>query len=57
MPGTSDIQIEGWLEPGGRQKVTGKTAFIVFSYQLAEDDRSYGDNNNECKNGNTIRVP
>ncbi|MBW2436665.1 MAG: hypothetical protein PVH74_13900 [Desulfobacterales bacterium] len=40
-----------------RQKVTSKTGFIVFIYKLADDDRSYGDNNRKCENGNIIRVP
>lgn len=52
-----DKIFEGWLEPEGRQKVTSKTGFIIYSYQLADDDRSYGDNNRKCNNGNIIRVP
>ncbi len=48
---------ESWLKSGERHKVTSKTGYIVFSYQLADDDRSYGDNHRRCKNGNTIRVP
>ena len=52
-----DRIFEGWLESGDRQKISSKTGFIVFSYKLADDDRSYGDNHKTCKNGNTIRVP
>jgi hypothetical protein len=52
-----DKIFEGWLESEKRQKVSSKTGFIVFSYQLADDDRSYGDNNRKCESGNIIRVP
>ncbi len=52
-----DKIFEGWLKSEQRQKVTSKTGFIVFSYKLANDDRSYGDHNRTCKNGNIIRVP
>ena len=52
-----DRIFEGWLESGDRQKISSKTGFIVFSYKLADDDRSYGDNHKTCENGNTIRVP
>lgn len=48
---------EGWLESGDRKKIQSNTGFIVFSYKLAGDDRSYGDNHRRCQNGNTIRVP
>jgi len=48
---------EGWLKSGERKKVQSTTGFIVFSYKLADDDRSYGDNHRTCKSGNTIRVP
>jgi uncharacterized protein YxeA len=48
---------EGWLKSGERKKVQSTTGFIVFSYKLAADDRSYGDNHRTCKSGNTIRVP
>ena len=48
---------EGWLKPEERHKVTSKTGFIVFSYKLSDDDRSYGDNHRNCKNGNIIRIP
>ena len=52
-----DKTFEGWLESGDRKKIQSSTGFIVFSYKLAGDDRSYGDNHRTCKNGNTIRVP
>ena len=48
---------EGWLTPEQRHKVTSQTGYIVFSYQLADADRSYGDNHRRCQNGNIIRVP
>ena len=48
---------EGWLKSGERKKIQSDTGFIVFSYRLADDDRSYGDNHRTCKNGNTIKVP
>ncbi|MBW2435876.1 MAG: hypothetical protein JRF29_01270 [Deltaproteobacteria bacterium] len=48
---------EGWLEPGDRKTIQSSTGFIVFSYKLAGDDRSYGDNHHTCSGGNTIRVP
>jgi hypothetical protein len=48
---------EGWLKSGERKKVQSTTGFIVFSYKIADDDRSYGDNHRTCKSGNTIRVP
>jgi hypothetical protein len=52
-----DKIFEGWLESGERKKVQSATGFIVFSYKIADDDRSYGDNHKPCKGGNTIRVP
>lgn len=52
-----DKIFESWLKSGERHKIKSTTGFIVFSYKLAEDDRSYGDNHRNCKNGNTIRVP
>jgi hypothetical protein len=48
---------EGWLKSDERKKIQSNTGFIVFSYKLADDDRSYGDNHKTCKGGNTIRVP
>ena len=48
---------EGALESGDRKKIQSTTGFIVFSYKLADDDRSYGDNHETCKGGKTIRVP
>ncbi len=48
---------EGQLKSGERKKVQSTTGFIVFSYKIADDDRSYGDNHTTCKSGNTIRVP
>jgi hypothetical protein len=48
---------EGWLESGDRQTINSKTGYIDYSYQLADDDRSYGDNFKTCSGGNTIRVP
>ena len=48
---------EGWLKPEERHKVTSETGFIVFSYKRSDDDRSYGDNHRNCRNGNIIRVP
>ena len=48
---------EGWLKSGERHKITSQTGYIVFSYQLADADRSYGDNHRRCRNGNIIRVP
>ena len=48
---------EGQLDSGERKKIQSNTGFIVFSYKLAGDDRSYGDNHRTCKNANAIRVP
>ena len=48
---------EGWLESGERQTIKSQTGYIDFSYKLADDDRSYGDNFKNCSGGNTIRVP
>jgi hypothetical protein len=48
---------EGWLQSGERKKIQSTTGFIVFNYKLADDDRSYGDNHQACKDGNSIRVP
>ena len=52
-----DKIFEGWLKPQERRAVTSKTGFIVFSYKLSDDDRSYGDNHRKCKNSNIIPVP
>ena len=48
---------EGWLESNEEKNIKSNTGFIVFSYKLTGDDRSYGDNHKTCKGGNTIRVP
>ena len=48
---------EGWIESNEEKKIKSTTGFIVFSYKLADDDRSYGDNHETCEGGNTIRVP
>ena len=52
-----DKIFEGWLKPQERQKIKSSTGLIVFSYQMANEDRSYGDNHRTCKNGKTIHVP
>ena len=52
-----DKIFEGWLESNEEKKIKSTTGFIVFSYKVADDDRSYGDNHKTCKGGNTIRVP
>jgi hypothetical protein len=52
-----DKTFEGWLESGDRKTIQSGTGFIVFSYKFADDERSYGDNHQTCKNGNTIKVP
>ena len=52
-----DKIFEGLLESGEDKEIKSTTGFIVFSYKLAGDDRSYGDNHKICKGGNTIRVP
>ena len=48
---------EGWLETGERRTIKSQTGYIDYSYKLADDDRSYGDNFKTCSGGNTIRVP
>lgn len=48
---------QGWLESNDEKEIKSNTGFIVFSYKLAGDDRSYGDNHKTCEGGNTIRVP
>jgi hypothetical protein len=48
---------QGWLESNDEKEIKSNTGFIVFSYKLAGDDRSYGDHHKTCKGGNTIRVP
>lgn len=52
-----DKIFEGWLTSEQPQKVTSKTGFIVYNYRLVDDERSYGNYNRICKNGNTIRIP
>ena len=52
-----DKTFEGWLKSGERKTIQSNTGFIVFSYKLEGADRSYGDNHQTCKNGNTIKVP
>jgi hypothetical protein len=52
-----DKIFEDWLEPGEERKIQSATGFIVFIYKEATDDRSFGDNHETCKDGNTIRVP
>ncbi len=48
---------EGWLESGKCQTIKSQPGYIDYSYKLANDDRSYGDNFKTCSGGNTIRVP
>jgi hypothetical protein len=48
---------EGWIKKNDEKVIRSTTGFIVFSYRLASDERSYGDNHKRCKNGNTIQVP
>jgi uncharacterized protein YxeA len=48
---------EGWLEPGEEKNIQSTTGFIVFSYKEAEDDRTFGDNHEICKDGNIIQIP
>ena len=52
-----DKIFEGWLESGERQKIKSGTGYIDFSYKLANDYRSYGDNPKTCSGDNTIQVP
>ena len=52
-----DRIFQGWLESNDEKEIKSTTGFIVFSYKLAGDDRSYGDNHKTCEGGNTIRVP
>jgi hypothetical protein len=47
----------GRLGKGEHQKIKSYTGHIIFSYQLYEDDKSYGDNRRNCEKGNTIQVP
>jgi hypothetical protein len=47
----------GRLGKGEHQKIKSYTGYIIFSYQLYDDDKSFGDNRSTCENGNTIQVP
>jgi len=47
----------GWIEQGDRQRIESTRGQITFSYQMASEDRTYGDNSTFCSNGNTVSIP
>ena len=48
---------EGWIEQGDRQRIESTRGQIIFSYRIASEDRTYGDNSTTCSNGNTVSIP
>lgn len=52
-----DKVFEGWIKAGQEVQIRSQTGRISYSYKERSDDRSYGDNHAECKDGNVIRVP
>jgi hypothetical protein len=52
-----DKVFEGWIKAGQEVQIRSQTGRISYSYKERSDDRSYGDNHAECKDGDIIRVP
>ena len=48
---------EGWIEQGDRQRIESTQGQIIFSYRMASEDRTHGDNSTFCGNGNTVSIP
>ena len=48
---------QGWIEQGDRQRIESTQGQIIFSYRMASEDRTYGDNSTFCSNGNTVSIP
>ena len=47
----------GWIEQGDRQRIESTRGQIIFSYRMASEDRTHGDNSTFCGNGNTVSIP
>ena len=54
---TTDKAFEGWIKDGQKVQIKSQTGRITYSYKEKSDDRSYGSNHADCKNGNIIPVP
>jgi len=58
-PGGPQIKIlfQGTIARGQRQFIQSSRGKIRFSYRRSVDDRTYGDNQANCANGNVISIP
>ena len=52
-----DRVFSGWIKSGQEVQIRSQTGRISYSYKERSEDRSYGDNHAECKNGQIIRIP
>jgi len=48
---------EGTILKGQKQLIKSSSGKIQFDYRSSSDDRTYGDNKEDCVNGNAISIP
>jgi hypothetical protein len=51
------VLYQGTIPKGQKQLIESSRGKIQFSYRLSTDDRTYGDNDADCVNGNVISIP
>jgi len=51
------VLYEGTIPKGQKQLIKSSSGKIQFNYRRSFDDRTYGDNNADCVNGNVISMP
>ena len=52
-----NVTWEGWIKKYQKKQYTSETGQVVYDYRLSSDDRTYGDNQSSCENGNIINIP
>jgi len=48
---------EGWVKKYQQKQYTSQTGQVDYDYRMSSDDRTIGDNQSSCEDGNTIRIP
>ena len=51
------VSWEGWVKKYHQKQYTSQTGQVDYDYRLSSDDRTIGDNQSPCEDGNTIRIP
>ena len=51
------ILYQGTIAKGQKQLIESSSGKIQFDYRRSLDDRTYGDNQADCVNGNVISMP